>query len=1022
MSILVIRDPFGEVYLLSEAGRRPEWEHRLQPLQGHLAAWVLRRCEIDEHLLLRFLQELEPGGLRPVARHGSSTIDEVADRLDEGDGGRLTLWYVLQHRPMLDGFEVEEEVPLLTDLAEPVEEADTWFEVELVDEAGEPISGVELRFTVTGATETATTDGSGKARIDTKGGSFGSVSFVSPDAVRKEVEPRWEVLREPKAVADRVLSRLGIRALAGAISIESKVTHLVVVEPPLGKIFMELRDRSGQVLLRDQAYRIEGPQTLEGRTDDDGRLLHEGVPAGDYQLTVTVEIRTREDAEPIVDEYSSPVVVLDPGDATPQLRCLAAVPRVRLARLRGLLFDTNKCFLLPTALPAMRSARKIWRSLNPVELLVAGHTDTTGEPAINDPLSEERAKSVKAFLEDDVDAWLAQYDAAGSSRWGGREDRLMLTHVPGFAAREPGEDPVRWFQRTRGLSVDGKAGPKTRRALVTEYMELDGPPLADEEGFHLSITTLGCGERHPLADDAETLDEAPTDEADDQHDRRAELLFFDTDFGVLPPVAAPDGPEYLDWRARAEVVRDELVGGMGNEVEILELHDALFRLDSAVVLPEGERPDDDEHEALTSVGLFASLLRYNEEHPGRRILVAGHTDTSGGEAHNQALSEERARCAVALLRGDREAFVELAEARHKVGDYKQILSWCSAAFGDRDPGEGGFDCAPAKVDDVAATGVTPVRRFQAQYNDNREAIGAAGQPELAVDGDVGPMTWGALFDVMQFGIAEELGEDAAGVEALRGKLQFLRDGDEAIGFGEHHPIDQPHRDALRSQTNRRIEILLFDATAEVDLDLAKEHPDISELYLPGVYRRRPIPTMVSAKPWRARWDRGDEPAKHLRARAMTLEAPGLPEGTTMSFEVSATVDHHEPATVATLELGAEEGRCVQEFVGWAAAVVEPDPERVLRDPLPAVSFRFVVEGGGRRVESRALAYGDELDLSFVHAETEEPFVAAEWTVLTSWGYLEGVTGEDGRVHVVGLPPGGARATLAEADAVSKTDG
>jgi outer membrane protein OmpA-like peptidoglycan-associated protein len=41
---------------------------------------------------------------------------------------------------------------------------------------------------------------------------------------------------------------------------------------------------------------------------------------------------------------------------------------------------------------------------NPAELLVVGHTDTTAEPAINDPLSLERAVNTAAFLVDDVEA------------------------------------------------------------------------------------------------------------------------------------------------------------------------------------------------------------------------------------------------------------------------------------------------------------------------------------------------------------------------------------------------------------------------------------------------------------------------------------------------------------------------------------------------------------------------------------------------------------------------------------------
>src|SRR5690606_33389179 len=135
----------------------------------------------------------------------------------------------------------------------------------------------------------------------------------------------------------------------------------------------------------------------------------------DYELTLTVEIDAGK-GETLVDEYTSPLVVLE-ANSEPQVRMLGVLPRVVMARMRGLLFDTNKSFLLPSAIEAMVQIRRIYLANNPSELLIVGHTDTTAEPAINDPLSVERAKSIKAYLEDDVDAWLANYELMGKKRW-----------------------------------------------------------------------------------------------------------------------------------------------------------------------------------------------------------------------------------------------------------------------------------------------------------------------------------------------------------------------------------------------------------------------------------------------------------------------------------------------------------------------------------------------------------------------------------------------------------------------------
>jgi hypothetical protein len=223
-------------------------------------------------------------------------------------------------------------------------------------------------------------------------------------------------------------------------------------------------------------YSIEGPQTFEGTTDELGRFLHEGVFPGDYKLTLTLEFF--EGADQVTDTYETPLVVLDDAIASPELRMLGTVPASVLVRL-NMFFNTNKTFLLPTALPGIRKLREVYTANSPGELLVVGHADTSGGAAFNDKLSLERAQATIAFLKDDVDTWLAFYSDATPKlkRWGGAEDRMMLVSLPDFDQKPKGEDAVRWFQRTRGLGLDGKAGPETRRQLINEYLALDEAKL-----------------------------------------------------------------------------------------------------------------------------------------------------------------------------------------------------------------------------------------------------------------------------------------------------------------------------------------------------------------------------------------------------------------------------------------------------------------------------------------------------------------------------------------------------------------
>jgi outer membrane protein OmpA-like peptidoglycan-associated protein len=447
-----------------------------------------------------------------------------------------------------------------------------------------------------------------------------------------------------------------------------------------------------------------------------------------------------------------------------------------------------------------------------------------------------------------VQAWLAFYDESDPKQvWGKVEDHLMLISMPDVGGKARKEDEVRWFQRTRGLSVDGVAGKQTRGALIEEYMSLDGTSLADFVG-EIDAVAHGCGENFPLNDAGDELDPEPADKKRDPGDRRVELFFFDTEFGISPPPPGPsskaNSPEYAKWRERVRSVvelRDDDLDAP--RVTFVEMADAHFRTNSAVILPEGEDPDQEgEHQALSSVGLIATALRFNEENAGRTLLVAGHTDTSADVDFNQKLSEERAEVALSLLKGDsaaRERFKTLCDGRHTVSDIKQILSWVKKTIV-------GFDCDPGPINEQPDD--RPVRKFQTAYNANKSTLNPdASVAPLTVDGSVGPLTWGAFFDCYELALRDELGEDAAGVSALRAKLRFADDKHQFLGFSEHFPIDELGVDNFRSQSNRRVELVFFEPGEDPDLDHAASDPATSELYLPGQYEREPLADLGSAR-------------------------------------------------------------------------------------------------------------------------------------------------------------------------------
>jgi outer membrane protein OmpA-like peptidoglycan-associated protein len=266
-------------------------------------------------------------------------------------------------------------------------------------------------------------------------------------------------------------------------------------------------------------------------------------------------------------------------------------PPVALARLHGMYFDTNKCFLLPTAVASLKRLVETYALHPDSEVLIVGHTDTAGSEAYNLELSADRAEAMKAYLCDDADTWLGWYEEGvrASKRWGQHEDLSMIdalvpddqfgegSHVAAYQTWHNGEAPdARQEDQPRSqparsqpngweeLKVDGVLGSKTRRQLILDYMNLDGTSLTWEpwEGSQtlphsgsagqspatptrqeddVRVVTYGCGEYFPLEDEEGEVDQDAANAEDDddndvKFDRRVEVFFFAKPFGILPPV------------------------------------------------------------------------------------------------------------------------------------------------------------------------------------------------------------------------------------------------------------------------------------------------------------------------------------------------------------------------------------------------------------------------------------------------------------------------------------------------------
>ena len=282
-------------------------------------------------------------------------------------------------------------------------------------------------------------------------------------------------------------------------------------------------------------------------------------------------------------------------------------PRVFLGRLTGLLFDTNKTFLLARSLKGIKGLKRFFDAHPGAQVLVVGHTDTVGAEQSNLTLSMERARSIAAYLKDDVDTWMEFYPGrTGSAHWGTVEDQHMLSELADSTGAKfytgaidgspaSSREAVRRFQQSKGLNADGEAGQRTRKALVTAYMQIEGTTLP--QGTVLQ--THGCGKFH-LA--VPTPDQTP-----EQRNRRAEVFFFESriDPPPRPRCPAPGCPEQPQWLRRTVQTFDLEHAPGALEVTVRDPQGQVVA--SASVHASGPTAADGQTDAAGSV-LFSDLI------------------------------------------------------------------------------------------------------------------------------------------------------------------------------------------------------------------------------------------------------------------------------------------------------------------------------------------------------------------------------------------------------------------------------
>jgi hypothetical protein len=112
-------------------------------------------------------------------------------------------------------------------------------------------------------------------------------------------------------------------------------------------------------------------------------------------------------------------------------------------------------------------------------------------------------------------------------------------------------------------------------------------------------------------------------------------------------------------------------------VDLVEMEDLHFHLDSAVMMPDRDPTDAVDPRsgsALTGLSVLRGCYLHAKDNPDKKVLCAGHADRSGPPDYNLALSRLRARNVRAMLLGDADEWASVCNQKHVVQDYQLTSS------------------------------------------------------------------------------------------------------------------------------------------------------------------------------------------------------------------------------------------------------------------------------------------------------------------------------------------------------------
>jgi hypothetical protein len=247
------------------------------------------------------------------------------------------------------------------------------------------------------------------------------------------------------------------------------------------------------------------------------------------------------------------------------------------------------------------------------------------------------------------------------------------------------------------------------------------------------------------------------------------------------------------------------------KMHILEMEDVLFHLNSAVMMPENPQGKSstqgggasEEQKSISGLKALAIVFKQFEFDPNQRLIITGHTDTSGTFDFNFKLSDERAMNILYLLDGNKEEWANICYNRHKVEDYQQIMKYFETKLA--------CGCDPGDIDDKWGdkTRKASYNFFHKMVPDQADYLINKTESDFKKRWPV--EAWHPVYDLYSKEIAEALSITNAKLESYRkSSIRYVSDNSRYVGCGESFPIDSKEKSNYRSQKNRRVELLFFD--------------------------------------------------------------------------------------------------------------------------------------------------------------------------------------------------------------------